>query len=114
MKFMIAFEQWDIILVPFPFTDLSTSKKRPALVVSPEIYNEGHDLVIAFITSQIKVQSRIGDYKILDWRAASLPKPSLLRMKFATIDKSIAVKKLGHLSEGDVLGFRNELITFFS
>ncbi len=44
---------WDIVLVPFPFTDLTTSKKRPALVVSPDSYNSGPDVIIAFITSQL-------------------------------------------------------------
>ncbi|MCP4457955.1 MAG: type II toxin-antitoxin system PemK/MazF family toxin [Cytophagales bacterium] len=110
----MTFDQWDIILVPFPFTNLSTSKKRPALVVSPKTYNEGFDLVLAFITSQVNVQSREGDYKIVNWKAASLPKPSMIRMKFATIDKSIVVKKLGHLGQGDIAGFRTELINFFS
>jgi len=100
--------------VPFPFTDLSATKKRPALVMSSEIYNEGHDLVIAFVTSQIYAKSRIGDYTIVNWKAASLPKPSMIRMKFATIDKSIIVRKLGHLSKNDSDGFREELIGFFS
>lgn len=111
---MMAFNKWDIILVSFPFTDLSTSKKRPALVVSPEIYNEGADLVIAFITSQMQVRSRTGDYPIGNWQLANLPKPSMIRMKFATISKLIIVKKLGQLDRRDVFGFQKELINFFS
>jgi len=47
------YEKWDIILVPFPFTDLTISKKRPALIVSPNVYNEKLDVVIAFITSKL-------------------------------------------------------------
>lgn len=50
---MITYKKWDIILVPFPFTDLKTVKKRPALVISPEEYNVGPDLIIMFITSNL-------------------------------------------------------------
>jgi mRNA interferase MazF len=59
---MTACRRWDILLVPFPFTDLSTTKKRPALVVSRDAYNAGPDVVIAFITSQIDGPPRYGDH----------------------------------------------------
>ena len=52
------YNRWDIILVPFPFTDLTTYKKRPALIISPEEYNTGQDLIIAFITSNLAVKPR--------------------------------------------------------
>ena len=48
------FRRGDIVLVPFPFTDLSSSKRRPALVVSPDTFNERmQDLLLAAITSQL-------------------------------------------------------------
>ena len=64
MKSTMIYKKWDIILVPFPFTDLSTSKKRPALIISPDEYNQNLDVVIAFITSQLSLEPRIGDYRI--------------------------------------------------
>lgn len=106
-------KKWDIVLVPFPFTDLSKVKRRPALIVSPEDYNNGPDIVIAFITSQIS-SYRFGDYQIKKWASSGLPKPSLVRMKFATIDKQIIVKKLGRLSPKDVGDFCNLLTRFFA
>ena len=52
---MTPFEFGDIILVSFPFTDQSTSKKRPAVVISSVAYNaERPDLIIMAVTSQIK------------------------------------------------------------
>ena len=52
---MIRFKQRDIILISFPFTDLSSSKQRPALVISSNKYiNSREDLIIVAITSQIK------------------------------------------------------------
>ena len=47
------YKRGDIVLVSFPFTDLSSSKRRPALVVSPDSFNDTmQDLVLAAITSQ--------------------------------------------------------------
>ena len=114
MKSTIHYKKWDIVLVPFPFTDLSASKKRPALVVSPNEYNKGHDIVIAFITSKIDVKSRMGDYQIQEWEKANLPKPSLIRMKFATIDKAIIVKQFGRLTNKDIKLFKDKLSNFFT
>jgi len=62
---MTAYERWDIILVPFPFTDLQSIKKRPSLIVSPDEYNRGSDVMIAFITSNLNLRYNHGDYKIL-------------------------------------------------
>jgi mRNA interferase MazF len=114
MRSTIHYKKWDIILVPFPFSDLSASKKRPAIVVSPNEYNLGLDIVIAFITSKIDVKARIGDYRIQEWKKANLPKPSLIRMKFATIDKKIVVKQFGKLCSNDIKLFKNELNNFFA
>ncbi len=47
------YKRGDIVLVSFPFTDLSSSKRRPALVVSPDSFNQTlQDIVLAAITSQ--------------------------------------------------------------
>jgi len=54
-------KKWDIILVPFP--DLSTIKKRPVLIISPDSYNKDQDAIIAFITSKLDGHRWIGDYK---------------------------------------------------
>lgn len=114
MKSTTTCNQWDIVLVPFPFTDLSASKKRPALIISPDKYNSGIDVIIAFITSNMAVKSKPGDYHIRGWKQAGLPKPSLIRMKLATIDKTIIVRKLGELSQKDMDSFRQVIISFFS
>lgn len=114
MKSTIQYNKWDIILVPFPFTDLSTYKRRPSLIISPEDFNKNDDLVIAFITSNITLEKRFGDYRVINWNESGLPKPSLIRMKFSTISKSIIVKKIGVLSPKDASEFSAILNTFFS
>ena len=107
------YKKWDIVLVPFPFTDLSAVKKRPALIISSNEYNEYQDVVVAFVTSNLATQQRMGDYKIREWEKSNLPKPSMIRMKFATIDKSIILKTLGRLPEKDSNEFGQALIHFF-
>ena len=114
MKSTTPYKKWDIILIPFPFTDLSAPKKRPALIISPDENNTGLDIVIALITSNIEVKSKMGDYQIQEWEKANLPKPSLIRMKFATIDKTIIIKQLGRLSSKDIDNYKQELSNFFS
>ena len=114
MKSITTYKKWNIILVPFPFTDLKTSKKRPALIISPNEYNDKLDVVIAFITSKLDSEYRTDDYKIQQWEKSNLPKPSMIRMKFATIDKSIIIKKMGSLKKKDIIEFKKLLIDFFS
>jgi len=107
-------KKWDIILVSFPFTYLKSIKKRPALVVSPSEYNRNGDVIVAFITSKMDRAYIKGDYRIDKWATAGLPKPSMIRMKFATIHNSIIAKKIGQLSAADVDLFKRELVEFFS
>lgn len=114
MKSTIHYKKWDIVLVPFPFTDLSSYKKRPSMIVSPDNFNLNEDLVIAFITSNIPEILRFGDFEIKDLKTSGLPKPSIIRMKFTTINKSIIIKKIGELSESERNTFQKLLFEFFS
>jgi mRNA interferase MazF len=48
------YKQGDIVLIPFPYSDLSTTKQRPVLVLSNTTYNKSQsDLVVAAITSNL-------------------------------------------------------------
>lgn len=109
---MTTYRKWDIILVPFPFTDLSNTKKRPALIISPNDYNSEKDFVIVFITSRMIDTEKWGNYIIKEWSKAGLPKPSMIKMKFATIDKMMTIKKLGSLQQID-RKLLSEIITEF-
>jgi mRNA interferase MazF len=54
MPLTTSFRQGDVVLVPFPFTNLSAIKQRPALVISPDRLNDTRpDVVVVAITSQI-------------------------------------------------------------
>lgn len=107
------YEKWDIVLVNFPFTNLTSIKKRPSLIISPDEYNKHDDVIITFITSNIPEQLNYGDFSIRDWKGAGLYKPTIIKMKFATITKSIITKKLGSLKEKDKIEFSKKLMEFF-
>ena len=111
---MTAYRKWDIVLVPFPFTDLTAVKRRPALIISPNSYSSsGPDVVIVFITSRMDLPSRPGDHRIRFWKESGLPKPSMMRMRFATIDQTIIIKKLGSLFRKEHGAVRAVLKEFF-
>ena len=61
MPSTMAYRQGDIVLVSFPFTDLTSSKRRPALVLSPDSFNAaGEDLVLAAVPSHITEHEKTG------------------------------------------------------
>ena len=98
---MTRFEFGDVVLVPFPFTDQSTTKKRPAVVVSSPNYNaERPDVIVMAITSQVRAENRF-DIPIQEWQQAKLLKPSVIKPVIATIEKRLVIKGLGRLSEKD-------------
>ncbi len=114
MRYTMTYDQWDIVLIPFPFTNLTITKKRPALIISPSAFNrEFEAAIIMFITSNVSAYGTIGDYKIKQWKKAGLPKPSMSRMKLATVDKNIIIKKFGRLKEVDVTAIQKKLKNFF-
>ena len=53
----------DVVLLPFPFTDLTTTKQRPAVVISGKTFNTTHpDVIVAAITSQMPSALSPDDY----------------------------------------------------
>jgi mRNA interferase MazF len=102
MPNMTTYNFGDIILVPFPFTDQSTSKKRPAVVISSDAYNNDRpDIILMAVTSQMRHLGNTGEAAVEDWQEAGLLKPSLIKPILTTIEKTLVLKKLGSLSERD-------------
>jgi len=94
----------EIVLVPVPFSDLSSTKRRPVVVMSCDEYNgKSDDLICMAITSQIRGL----DHEILinstDMDEGALPKESCIRAdKIYTLNKGIVVKKFGKLTDRKV------------
>src|SRR5580700_7686472 len=92
-----AYSFGDVVLVPFPFTDQTASKKRPAVVVSANAYQQRRpDVIVMAVTSQIlRPAGALGEVLIGDWQGAGLPKASLIKPVIATIEQRLILKKLG-------------------
>lgn len=100
----------DVVLVPFPFTDQSGSKKRPAVVVSSHTYNANRrDIVIMAITSQVRQPLAFGEAMVADWQAAGLIKASVLKPVFTTIEQGLVIRTMGLLSVPDAKALRETL-----
>jgi mRNA interferase MazF len=100
----------DLILIPFPFSDLTGTKNRPALVL---ISNE-FDVTVSFITSQIKWSSK-HDIVLFPSLINGLKVKSLIRLsKMATISKDLILGKLGELSQKELDEIDNGLISLFN
>jgi mRNA-degrading endonuclease toxin of MazEF toxin-antitoxin module len=85
------------VLTPFPFSDLTTAKRRPAVIVSSTDENE---VIVAFITSQSKKATRPTDLIVEtshpDFTTTGLKKDSAIRLrKLCTIEKSIIYGEIG-------------------
>lgn len=112
---MTPSREGDVVLLPFPFTDLRTIKQRPALVVSTAAFNtRQHDVIVVAITSQIPPAPSPEDYRLSseDQRMAGLPKPSLVRCgKLLTIDQRLIRKALGRLPAATLQQIRQRVLT---
>jgi mRNA interferase MazF len=91
-----------IVLVPFPFTDQSASKQRPAVIVSSAQYaHERSDVILMAVTSQLHPSPAFGEVWITDWRGAGLLKPSAIKPVIATLEQRLIRRKLGALAKAD-------------
>ena len=98
----MTYRLFDVVVVPFPFTDQNTEKKRPALVLSDHDTFNDHtqSCVLAMITSA-KNQDWPLDARIGSLKKAGLPAPSKVRMKLFTLDSRLIIKKIGGLAVKD-------------
>ena len=106
----MPFEFGDIVLVPFPFTSHTASKRRPAVVVSNSAYNNTRpDLVVMAVTSQLRPSPTLGEVQVDQWQAAGLLKPSVIKPVFATLERALVIRQLGTLSAADGAALRRAI-----
>lgn len=102
----------DVVVIPFPFSDLSGSKRRPALVVA-EL--DGDDLILCMITGR-----EIGDkYAVsldsTDFQSGSLPVSSNIRpSRLFTSDSALVSKTVGQITQAKRLEVASKLASLFS
>ena len=96
-----SYKRGDVVLVPFPFTDLTAVKQRPALVISADAFNSTrNDVVVVAITSQVPSKLAADEFSIpaLELAGCGLPKPSILRLnKVVALHQRLIIKRIGSL-----------------
>ena len=95
----------DIVLTPFPFTDLSGQKVRPALILG--IQNKGDDITVCFISSLVPEKiykfDIFIDSKDKDFKKTGLKSESIIKItKIATLDKVVVLGKIGELDKKNI------------
>ena len=83
----------DVVLLPFPFTNLKSRKVRPAIVIG----RNGADLFLVPISSVLSNT----DFPVKEWRAAGLNVPSGVKAQLATVEERLVVKIVGVLAASD-------------
>jgi len=98
----VTFEAFDVVVVPFPFTDRAATKRRPALVLSDRsAFNAGiGHVVLAMITSASRSDWPL-DVPLSDLPVAGLTSASVVRMKLFTLDERLILRKAGSLVAAD-------------
>jgi len=105
---MGRFVKGDVVVVPFPFSDLTTSKRRPALVLTELT---GDDLILCQITSQNIRDVYSMELCDNDFESGGLSKPSNVRPnRLFTADRHIVLYKTGHLKSAKIHNVVDALI----
>ncbi len=99
---MRVYDRFDVIAVPFPFTDRAATKKRPALVLSSASkFNSQVDHVICAMITDARHDPWALDVPVSDLEASGLKKPSIVRFKLFTLDIRLIIGKIGRIEKKD-------------
>ena len=100
------------MVVPFPFTDRSSTKRRPALVLSDRNVFRVDRSILAMITTVNHAPWSL-DTVIEELDSTGLNAPSKIRFKLFTLDNNLIVKKIGSLSKSDRNAVRESMKQVF-
>jgi mRNA interferase MazF len=111
---MAGFRSWDVVAVPFPYTDRPVRERRPALVVGIGDIQDKHGLLWVLMITSAANRGWPGDVAVSDLKASGLPAASVVRTaKIATIEAKDA-ERLGALSPKDRAAIRDHLLSIFA
>lgn len=105
-------EQGDIILIPIPFTDLSSQKRRPVIVISNDDYNrKTQDILVVAMTSNPTPTDYSFPISSANLEKGTLNRPGRVRVdKIYTLSQSIAVKTFGGVNAATLAQIRQVLL----
>ena len=98
---MMIYKPYDVVEVPFPFSDLPKAKKRKALVISTEEFNRSNNCSVLMMITSASYSEWLYDVPIKNWSETGLKKPCVARMKIFTLDNNLIISKVGKLTSED-------------
>ena len=93
-------EQWDVVVVPFPFSTQAGEKRRPAVALSSRRFNRGGHTILVMVTSA-EHSPWAGDTPITGLSTAGLRAQCMVRLKLFTLDNRLLLRRLGALDAAD-------------
>ncbi len=113
-----TYKPGDVVLIPFPFTDLTTVKYRPAIVISSARFNKTqYDIIAVAVTSNPYAERKEYGYTLgkEECKRAGLFSPSTVKVgKITTIDQRLIRKRIGYLSHKTVAQISTHLHTILN
>ena len=107
---MARFVKGDVVVIPFPFSDLSETKRRPALVLADF---PGDDILLCQITSKYSAPVYVVELNAAGFTSGSLPCSSFIRTnRIFTGDKNMIIRKTGHVSSEIMSAVVDRIITY--
>ena len=96
----------NVVLVRYPFSDLSNFKVRPAIIVNAKHISQ--DILIVPLTS--KISSLLsGEFVLAKWQAAGLNVPSAVKRGIYTVKQNLVIKTIGQLQQADIQKLEHSL-----
>ncbi|MCY4220707.1 MAG: type II toxin-antitoxin system PemK/MazF family toxin [Thiotrichales bacterium] len=110
----MIFEPFDVVVVPFPFSDREAERRRPAVIVSSLDFNANHDQSVLAMITTAGGGEWPSDIAIRDWNEAGLSLPCKVRLKLFTLDDALILRRAGALSDRDAEAVRTSLVRFLA
>jgi len=99
----------DVVLISFIFSDETGVRRRPAMIISSNVFHSGRDeAIIAAITSRTD-RALVGDHRINDWLGAGLLFPSVATSVIRTVKQSMIARRLGSMPSPDMEIINNKM-----
>jgi mRNA interferase MazF len=107
-------DQWNVVLVPFPFMEMPASKKRPALVVSSTAFNQANAHTILAMITTAKGSTWPSDYLLREPLKAGLMQDCFVRWKTFTLPNEMIARVLGKVANIDMQSIDSQVNTIFA
>ncbi len=97
----MTYARFDVVIVPFPFTDRPVLRRRPALVVSATEWNAASGHVVAAMITSARQSAWPNDVPVTDLAAAGLRASCVVRAKLFTLEEELVIRRAGSLASAD-------------